>query len=278
MTVAIYSVVRFRAQAGRHARRRADPRQHAARGRLGDDPVPDGHRARDLRLGRARRHRGQAAQHADRERDRAAVHLVLRLPQREGQVQRAGAAQGPPRGVPHPHQGRAPLVLGPRVPAQVGRGARADHQDPPHAQPDRPLPGGVRGAVRHRPLHDAPERARGRHRRVQLVARRPEAGRRRRRRAGREAAEVAAAVPSPTARPSSPTTAAPAATRSSPPTRAARSAPTSTRSTTRPRPSSSSRSSIPTRWSRRDSSRTSCPRTSATRSRPTNSTLSWSTF
>ena len=39
-----------------------------------------------------------------------------------------------------------------------------DHEDPPHARPDRPLPGGLRRAVRDRPLDDAPERARGRRR------------------------------------------------------------------------------------------------------------------
>ena len=42
----------------------------------------------------------------------------------------AGAAQGPPGRVPHPHQGRAPLLLGPRVPAQVGRRSGPHHQDP----------------------------------------------------------------------------------------------------------------------------------------------------
>ena len=36
-----------------------------------------------------------------------------------------------------------------------------DHQDPPDPQPHRRVRRGVRGALRHRPLHDAPVRARG---------------------------------------------------------------------------------------------------------------------
>ena len=42
-------------------RRRADPRQHAARDRLGHDPVPDRHRARRLRRRGAARHREEAS-------------------------------------------------------------------------------------------------------------------------------------------------------------------------------------------------------------------------
>ena len=59
MTVAIYSVIAFRAKPGDQRRRRAHPRQHEARGRVGDDPVHDRLGARDLRLDRARRHRGE---------------------------------------------------------------------------------------------------------------------------------------------------------------------------------------------------------------------------
>ena len=39
---------------------------------------------------------------------------TLRVPRREGQVHTTGAAQGPPGRVPHPHEGRAPLLLGAR--------------------------------------------------------------------------------------------------------------------------------------------------------------------
>ena len=101
-------------QAGRHGRRGADPRQHPARGHLGDDPVPDGHRARDLRLDHARRHRGEAAERDGRERHRPAVHLDLPVPGGEARRQGAGAARGPPGRVQDPHEGRDPLVLGAR--------------------------------------------------------------------------------------------------------------------------------------------------------------------
>ena len=85
--------------------------------------------AGDLRLGRARRPRGQAAERADGERHRPAVHLALRLPEaRRCKLRRAGAARGPAGRVPDPHQGRDPLLLGARVPAQVGRGARASRR------------------------------------------------------------------------------------------------------------------------------------------------------
>jgi len=90
----------------------------------------------------------------------------------------------------------------------------------------------------------------------------------------------AAAIPAvaPTGLPSSPPTAAAAATRSPWRTRPAPLAPTSTRSRHRRRRSSASRSSSRTRKSRRVSRPASCPRTSATSCRLTNSTLSWSTF
>ena len=52
--------------------------------------------------------------------------------------QPARAARGPAGRVPDQHQGRPPLLLGARVPAQVRRGAGPHHQDPAHARPDRP--------------------------------------------------------------------------------------------------------------------------------------------
>ena len=70
--------------AGRHARRAADPRQHPARGDLGDDPVHHGHRARHLRLGRARRHRGQAARRDGRQVTGRQFAWTLQLPRAEG--------------------------------------------------------------------------------------------------------------------------------------------------------------------------------------------------
>ena len=82
MTIAIYSVYKFRARPGDMRDGAADPRQHPARGHLGDDPVHHRHRARRLRLDRARRHRGQAAQRDGRPGDRPAVHLALPVPRR----------------------------------------------------------------------------------------------------------------------------------------------------------------------------------------------------
>ena len=82
MAVAIYCVVKFRAKPGRPGRRRADPRQHPPRDRVGDRPLHHGHRARGLRLDRPRRHRGQGAEHAGGRGPRPAVRLALHLPRR----------------------------------------------------------------------------------------------------------------------------------------------------------------------------------------------------
>ena len=57
---------------------------------------------------------------------------------------RAGPAGGPPDRVQDPDQGRAPLVLGAAVPAEVGRRAGPDHHDPPDARQGRPLRGRLR--------------------------------------------------------------------------------------------------------------------------------------
>ena len=126
-------------------------------------PLHHGHRARRLRLDRARRHRGQEARHAGRERDRPAVRLELRLPRRgQAQVEPARAAQGPPGRVPRstprtssttsgcPSSGSSPTPC-PGITTKI----RA------HARPARQLRRGLRRAVRHRPLDDAPGRARG---------------------------------------------------------------------------------------------------------------------
>ena len=78
-----------------------------------------------------------------------------------GQVtsQPARAAERPARLLPDLRQGRDPLVLGTRVPPEGGRGARHRHAHPAHAQPHRHLHGGVRGALRPGPLDDARARA-----------------------------------------------------------------------------------------------------------------------
>ena len=120
--------LRLPREAGRHRRRRADPRQHPARGHLGDDPADHRHRARRLRLDRARRHRGEEGRHARRPRDRPAVRLELRVPgPGQAAVEPARAAEGPPGPLQDQHQGRPARLLGAGVPAQVRR--RPGHHD-----------------------------------------------------------------------------------------------------------------------------------------------------
>ena len=161
MTIAIYSVVRFRAKPGDMGDGAADPRQHPARGHLGDDPVHHGHRARDLRLDHARRHRGEAAERAGRERHRASSSPGrFEYPSEKVNDQGARAAGRPPGRLQDPHEGRDPLVLGAAVPAQVRRRAGPHHEDPAHARQAGQLRGGLRRAVRPRALDHAPVRAR----------------------------------------------------------------------------------------------------------------------
>ena len=211
------------------------------------------------------------------ERDRPAVHLVVRLPA----ARRSSRPSWCCRRTGRSSSGSTPRTCSTRSGSPSSGSSRTrcpglTTQDPPHARPDRPLPGGLRRAVRDRPLHDAPERAtwsRGRRStpgstsrsRPPAAARRPAGG------GGGGAKADGAAVFAANGCGSCHTLEAGERDRHGRPR--PRQDPTS-----RPPPSSSSRSWIPTRSSRRASSRTSCPRTSATSSHLTNSTLSWSTF
>ena len=138
-----------------------------------------------------------------------AVHLDVRVPGGEGQTRRSSCCRWTAGRVQDQDEGRAPLVLGPAVPAQVGRRAGPHHEDPADARQGGRLRGRLRRAVRARALHDAPVRARGAARRVRRwVSKQKQAaggGRRRR------VAAAAAGPPRRAARSSSPRTAAPAA-------------------------------------------------------------------
>ena len=209
---------------------------------------------------------------------------TLRLPRREGQVQHAGAAQGPPGRVPDPHQGRAPLLLGARVPAQVRRRARPHHEDPPDARTGS-------GATRW----SAPSCAASATRRCARTcawSRRADFDAwldEQKQAAARPAAAAAAAAARPAAAGGG---AAPTArqvlrrqrlrqlphARRRQGDRHRRPRPRQDRQA-RPRPSSRQSIVDPEQGRRRRASRrASCPRTSATSCPPTSSTRSWSTF
>ena len=164
-----------------------------------------------------------------------------------------------------------------RMKIDAVRGHR--HAPPRHADAHRPLPGGLRGAVRDRPLRHAPDGPRGRAgglRHVAAGARRAARGRRRRRRGGGGRRRRRGGR---RRRRSSPRPAAGTATRWPTRTPRATSARTwTTRSPTRTTPSSASRSSTRTPRSRAASPRASCPWTTSRRWSRRRSTRSWSTL
>ena len=128
----------------------------------------------DLRMDRARRHRGQAA-----ERD-------------GGQGHRASSSPGP-SSTPRRRCDSDALVLPEDQPVDFRINTNdvlhsfwvpqfrlksdavpgPDHPDPPDPRPGGPLPGGLRRALRDRPRGDAPERERGAARTVRRLDRAP---------------------------------------------------------------------------------------------------------
>ena len=202
--VLAYSVIKFRAAAGRRLGRPADPRPHEARDRLDGDPGGPRHGDLDRQRDRAR------AEQPRRARTRstikviaAAVRVAVHLPERQD----ATASCTLPKGRHVKLDITAKDVLHsfwvPRALAEAGRRAGpAQHARRSRPTRTRHVPGDLHRALRPRPRADAQPRAivmhAGRVRRRGCKQRRP---------AGRRGA--------PRARASSSRTAAAAATRSS---------------------------------------------------------------
>ena len=90
-----------------------------------------------------------------------AVRVELQVPRGGGNLttKELVLPSRPAGGVPHHDEGRDPLVLGPRLQAQVRRRPGHHDQVPRHTQGDRALRRGLRGALRPRPRDDAPDGA-----------------------------------------------------------------------------------------------------------------------